>query len=341
MVRNGEGFKRRLEEWKSRLVDLTRRNRLLYFRRTKSTTLRVIHPELDLVFARLAVEQKPMEFWSPEENSNGELLPGLVPSKELGTRGPQSRADDEIVTDIPDSETLSRILGALHRRAVSEYREKGVRILYLSCGVLHWQESKGTGTIRSPILLLPVELVRESAREPFTLSPLDEDPVLNPALQIKLRKDFRVDLPSLPEDWEDTTPGEYLGSVDACVEPLGWRTESDAYLSLFSFYKLVIYQDFTNNESEIGKHSIVRALAHEEQPDWHVNDVPTERDLDSVQSPAETYQILDADRTQQVCIQAAVRGQSFVIHGPPGTGKSQTIANIIGECISRGRPPYS
>lgn len=182
-----------------------------------------------------------------------------------------------------------------------------------------------------------MELVRESAREPFTLSPLDEDPVLNPALQIKLRRDFRVDLPSLPEDWEGTTPGEYLGSVDACVEPLGWRTESDVYLSLFSFYKLVIYQDFTNNESEIGKHSIVRALAHEEQPDWHVNDVPTERDLDSVQSPAETYQILDADSTQQVCIQAAVRGQSFVMHGPPGTGKSQTIANIIGECISRGK----
>ena len=337
MVRNGERLKRRLEDWKSRLVDLTRRNRLLFFRRTKSTTVRILRPELDLVFARLAVEQKSMEFWSPEENSSGELLPGLVPSEELGMRGPQSRGDDEIVTDISDSETLSRILGALHRRAASDYREKGVRILYLSCGILHWQEAEGTDTIRSPILLLPLELVRESAREPFTLSPLDEDPVLNPALQIKLRKDFRVALPSLPEDWEGTTPGEYLRSVDASVRPLGWHTEMDAYLSLFSFYKLVIYQDLTNNEGEISKHLIVRALAREEQPDWYVNDVPTERDLDSAQPPADTYQILDADSSQQVCIQAAVRGQSFVMHGPPGTGKSQTIANIIGECISRGK----
>jgi hypothetical protein len=337
VVRNGEGFKRLLEDWKSRLVDLTRRNRLLYFRRTKSTTLRFLHPELDPVFARLAVEQKSMEFWSAEENSGEELLPELVSSEELGTRKPQSHGDDEIVTDISDSETLSRILGALHRRAASDYREKGVRILYLSCGILHWQEAEGTDTIRSPILLLPVELVRESAREPFTLSPIDEDPVLNPALQIKLRKDFRVTLPSLPEDWEGMSPGEYLRSVDACVEPLGWHTETDVHLSLFSFYKLVIYQDFTNNEHEIGNHSIVRALAHEEQPDWYANDVPAARDLDSAQLPTDTYQILDADSSQQVCIQAAIRGQSFVMHGPPGTGKSQTIANILGECISRGK----
>jgi hypothetical protein len=65
--------------------------------------------------------------------------------------------------------------------------------------------------------------------------------------------------------------------------------------------------------------------------------LPEEKDVDKVELPDKTYQVLDADSSQRVSIEYALRGQSFVMKGPPGTGKSQTIANIIAECIANGK----
>ena len=62
-----------------------------------------------------------------------------------------------------------------------------------------------------------------------------------------------------------------------------------------------------------------------------------ERELDSIREPDRMFHILDADSSQQVCIELARQGQSFVLHGPPGTGKSQTISNIIAEFIEAGK----
>ena len=45
--------------------------------------------------------------------------------------------------------------------------------------------------------------------------------------------------------------------------------------------------------------------------------------------PASDYSVLDADSSQRAAIDAVLAGRSLVIHGPPGTGKSQTIANLI------------
>ena len=65
--------------------------------------------------------------------------------------------------------------------------------------------------------------------------------------------------------------------------------------------------------------------------------LPDEKDVDKIELPPTTYQVLDADSSQRVSIEYALHGQSFVMKGPPGTGKSQTIANIIAECIANGK----
>ncbi|NKV67247.1 hypothetical protein GS924_25025 [Rhodococcus hoagii] len=62
--------------------------------------------------------------------------------------------------------------------------------------------------------------------------------------------------------------------------------------------------------------------------------VPVDR-LDDISPPEQMFSILDADSSQRRCILAAANGKSFVMDGPPGTGKSQTIANMIAELIDR------
>ena len=65
--------------------------------------------------------------------------------------------------------------------------------------------------------------------------------------------------------------------------------------------------------------------------------VISENELDDKVSPTQTYQVLDADFSQQKAIEAAKAGASMIIQGPPGTGKSQTIANIIAEFLATGK----
>ena len=111
-----------------------------------------------------------------------------------------------------------------------------------------------------------------------------------------------------------------------------------AVIGLFSFHKLVMYQDLLTNTGQIKAHQVVRALTGEQTANSDIaGDVVDERQLDAMQKPEETFQILDADSSQQQCIQAALQGVTLVLQGPPGTGKSQTIANIIAEFIARGK----
>lgn len=339
---------RRIEDWKQRLIDLTRRNRLLYFKPSKSAGLTVTEPDAETVFGRLVVDEKPWTFWMPpadvkaqKESDEENLFPEYIYENDepeaAETPDPRLR-QDELFCGQLSRKKLEQTLKNIYRKAKTDYQERGVRVLYVAFGTLSWTESGASQPSQSPLVLVPVELERETARDPFILTLADEDIVLNPALLVKLRNDFRIELPPISEDWEAQSLGDYLDSVARVVAPLGWSVEPTAHIGLFSFHKLAMFQDLTANAQLIAAHKIIRSLAGEESGDGDgVGDVPDMRELDAIQKPEETFQILDADSSQQQCVQAALRGKSIVLQGPPGTGKSQTIANVIAEFLARGK----
>jgi very-short-patch-repair endonuclease len=319
----------RIEDWRRRLIDLTRRNRLVYFRPTRSSTLTISRPDPDVVFHRLVAQGKPWTFWYPpeEDDENNE------PTKSVRTAVPPKK--NEIVCEGLARPRLEQILKNLYRRSTTDYRERGVRILYVAFGQLSWIERDHSERVQSPLLLCSAELTRTSARDPFELHPVDEDPIPNPALHARLKRDFNVELPPCPDDYDENTLNEYLQQIANLVEPLKWTVDPTAQVALFSFHKLVMYQDLAQNAGSIKAHRVIRALCGE--PFDRQVDIPELQELDAIQQPEQTFQILDADSSQQQCIQAALRGASLVLQGPPGTGKSQTIANIIGEFLARGK----
>src|SRR5262249_36749662 len=126
-------------------------------------------------------------------------------------------------------------------------------------------------------------------------------------------------------------------ALDTAIAGLpGWKLERGAIVSLFSFYKGVIFQDLGDNAERVKSHPLVQALAGVPTP-FKRAQLPAENDLDRVENPTQTFHILDADGSQRICLEAAVRGESFVLIGPPGTGKSQTIANLIADRIAQGK----
>ncbi len=318
---------RRVEDWKLRLIDLTKRNKAIYFQPAKTSNLTLTFPDMEAVYNRLVVRGRSWEIKQPPLVMPGETAPRMKAPKV-----------SEIIVGWSDPNQLDRTLRNLSRRSQSEYTERGIRILFVTFGQLRWTDKGNKQEIISPLLLTPVELTRDSTRAPYQIKvpPVEDELLVNPALVLKLKYEHGVDLPSLLED-EEQTPSSYLTTVEAVVKELGWTVESTVYLGLFSFAKLAIYQDLTDNLSRITEHPTLKALAGVPIEGLIQKSLPRVDDLDSLVDPGKTYQILDADSSQQLCIQYALRGQSFVMHGPPGTGKSQTIANIISEYIAAGR----
>jgi len=328
---------KRIEDWKARLIDFTRRNRLLYYRRTKRSNISISRPDAITIFNKLVLRGSQLEFWLPPEESedtekssqsyDSSLSEKVIPKK------------DQLVCEGISRNEIEKILKNLHRRSLSDYRERGVRTLFASFGMLVWKEVENSEEVRSPLLLVPIELFRESIREPFKISipPVEEEIVLNPALQVKLQNDFRLELPPLPEEWDKNTLSDYFNSVKEVVRVLGWKIELTTEIGLFSFHKFVIYKDLDDNAKIIAQHPLIRAVAGDKDIPLVLDSLPEEKDIDDIETPEKTFHVLDADSSQRICIDYALRGQSFVMHGPPGTGKSQTIANIIAECIARGK----
>ena len=330
---------RRIEDWKSRLIDLSRRNNLLYFRRTKSGNLSVSRPSAETVFDGLVLRNRHWEFWLPPEeakSSDGQSELNLENSSILENHPPTA---NQLVSEGMSRTDLDRVLKNLNRRSLSDYRERGVRILHAAFGMLVWKEIETSEEIRSPLILVPIELSRESIREPFSISvpPVEEEAVLNPALQVKMKHDFKIELPPMPEEWDKQGLTSYFNSVTRIISELGWRVEETVEIGLFSFHKLVIYKDLDSNSELIAQHPLVRAIVGDKDVRLIQDSLPSEKDVDKIESPQETFQVLDADSSQRVSIDYALRGQSFVMQGPPGTGKSQTIANIIAQCIAQGK----
>ncbi len=317
---------RRVDDWKMKLIDLSRRNRLVYFRPTRSSNLEFSRPGMDAIFERLVIKDRHWEIWQP-------------PSDDQPNSGRKKKPKrTQVVPAETEPAQLERILRNLARRSASEYRERGTRILYVTFGMLDWTEAKNRQPVRSPIVLTPVEITRKSSRDLYRIEvpAVEDEAILNPALRLMLENDHKLSLPPLP-DFDEQGIYQYLEVVQKAVESLGWNVDLRVQMGLFSFHKLVMYQDLNENAEIIAKHPVVSALAGVAPPPIVKNGLPSEGDLDTVVDPKSTFQVLDADSSQQLCIQYALNGQSFVMHGPPGTGKSQTIANMISEFIAHGK----
>ncbi len=325
-----------IEEWKSRLIDLSRRNRLLYFQHSKTGNLLISSPNAETVFNRLVLRKRSLEFWMPPEEQDLAQKTQTINFSFL--KQSPKHLTNRLICDGVTREELKKMLKKLNRRSLLDYRERGVRILFAAFGMLTWREISTNEEVRSPLVMVPVELYRKSVLDPFSISvpTVEEAAIPNPALQVKLKNDFKIELPPFPENGESSLT-DYFTSVMLTVERLGWKVEPTLELGLFSFHKLVIYQDLEANADQIVRQPIIRAIAGVKDHKLVQDLLPEEKDVDKIEDPEKTFRVLDADSSQRISIDYALKGQSFVMQGPPGTGKSQTIANIIAECIARGK----
>ncbi|MFG1996166.1 DUF4011 domain-containing protein [Actinoplanes sp. NPDC048988] len=298
-----------LSAWRDGLVNLDAGNRLLNFKRSETGTIDVQGPPADDIVRAIR-----------DGRDYGFLAFGAKP-----------QAGGLFKTELTAS-ALGGHLRRLLRKSRQDFLDRGVPVLHLAAGMLRWRDEEDVA-FTSPILLLPVELTALGPGDVPKLRSTGDDPVVNPALAVRLRR-LGVDLPATGSLAELNVP-DYLAQVRQAIGTRDWHADETVLLSTFSFHKEAMYRDLLDNEERIAAHPLIRALAGGE-PGAGFDPIPI-ADIDRLAPPEDMPLVLDADASQRACVAAAVEGHSFVLDGPPGTGKSQTIANMIGCLLHAGK----
>jgi very-short-patch-repair endonuclease len=309
--------------WTNRLIDLSRRNNLLYYKPTISSTL------------ELPVTPGMMSFLS-----DGEPLP----LRELLA---------------VNQEKISSVR-AIARKGLENLEEKGLSTLYLALGRCTWTADDGGRDPIAPILLIPVALKLKGqdleATEIQVAGEFEVNPVLlhifNRELNLPLTAEALLELftndqgDAAGDDQEPDPPQTalqlhtVLGFLNAMANKLpGFRAEPFAVLGNFSFQKLAMVRDLESHLAELVANDVVAAIAGDNGARRTLGSSQIATDpttLDEV-LPDNEFAVVEADSSQQCAIFGISAGQNAVVHGPPGTGKSQTITNLIATLTANGK----
>ncbi|RYG23866.1 DUF4011 domain-containing protein [bacterium] len=285
------------EAWVRRLVDTSRRNNLLYFRDLKVGTL---------------------DFGYAKDDAVQELLMGAkVPIGHL----------------VPDDPKAGVKLKEIARKALSNLEEKGLETLYLAYGMATWPVEDEGRPPEAAVVLVPVKV--EGRRNDAQLLSRSGPPRVNLAL-IHALHDLGYDV-EIDEEEDDALT--ILGRLQASVPMDGFIVRPRAVLGNFSFQKLAMVQDLRDRHEEMAANDLVAALAGDVSARTEVaarRAAVDPRGFDAI-SPDAEFMPLDADSSQQAVVYAVAQGSDGVIQGPPGCGKSQTIANLVATLVAEGK----
>ncbi len=353
-INNEKSIEKRIYKWKEKLIDLSKRNRLLNFKFSKFSTLRIIDEQPPEIYKALVQELHSLEFLPIKENienlpeqekkSLEELNEGIEFNaqefKEYDIKQLSKKHSDKYLQTKLPLQDLNKTLGKISTTARSTNDDLGYNVLFLALGSVIWYEKDNSNEpMEAPVLLVPVEIKRKSIGQPYTIKYNEDSVILNPALTLKLKRDFGINLEDINLDEEELNPIDIFVKIQNKISNKSkWKLLNNIYIGLFSFAKFVMYKDLEEYQDIIKKNSFVETICGlNNEKQISTEDICPISELDNIVHPHGTYQILDADSSQQQAIQVVKAGNNLVIEGPPGTGKSQTIANMIAELLAQNK----
>ena len=329
----------RLDASRKELLDLGLRNPLLSYRPSTARGVQIIQESPASVYDILVQQGKAMTFKAAEEKKaqkEGEVEEELVNAEKEETQW-----DTKLQTAETDARLQEKLLNTYYAARTS-IEEQGVNILYIALGMLNWFESESSEEVRkAPLILIPVTLERFTARERFKLRYTGEEVGENLSLQAKMRAEFGIAIPDLPES-DAFSISDFFDEVEKAInQHKRWQVDRNAVeLGFFSFGKFMIYNDLDNDNWPQDAQPIAHPVLLSLFGNGFADPPPTVAEdafIDDETDANNLYQVVDADSSQLLAMLAVHEGRNLVIQGPPGTGKSQTITNIIANAIGQGK----
>ena len=322
-----DGKQPKNKQWERRLLDLTTKNTLLSF--TGKNALHLAEADCDELYRTLAA-QETMKL-KADGREEAPFGAGTTTQKHDLAALERQKGILRALTDNRSAQETAVKLLRKNREAVEE---TGARILYLALGFLRYVCKEDGLPKHAPIVLAPVGLARAKGGEDFSVSASEEGYFVNATLLEFLKQEFNIDIRGLGGDVSSLKISEIIAMVRAETASMkGWDVTADVYLSAFSFQNFLLWNDVRTKIDEFKKNQTVAALFEGRSQKQEFPAPPEEDTAD----PEQVLLPLPADSSQFSAIALSDMGASFVLHGPPGTGKSQTITNIIANALVQGK----
>jgi len=353
-----------LTKLRLRLLDLTSRNRLLNFKHSPGKSLQFVLSSPDKVFTKLlsnqgaAISVNPVpeperERWTQQ---GGRLARpdvkeyakqrGINTSYELM---PDGNVEGSAVQSLYYPDDLARHCRKLAREARSAIEETGANMLFLVVGFLEFPDREANDRmLLAPLISVPVALEktrvdRATGQECFTLKYTGEDLADNLSLREKLTQEYSFELPAFDDE---AGPETYFQVLERLIQRKPrWKVRRHMTLALLSFSKMLLVRDIDPQKwpvtedglSALMDHEIVR-MVFEGAPNDGGNTSPIASEYEIDTHPLLNIPLIyDADSSQHSALIDALSGRNLVVEGPPGTGKSQTITNLIAAALADGK----
>jgi transcription elongation GreA/GreB family factor len=354
-----------LRQLRLRLLDLTARNRLLNFKLSAGKAIQIVNVYSTAVWDRaldgqtltiipvpdpkkddyVIVENRRQK---PEPREYAKTL-GINPSYELRSSPdnfPATGAEGKKLQALYYPEDLSRVCRKVFNHAKTAIEETGSNMLYLVFGFLEFYEDDASDKpLMAPLIAVPV-LMKEGStdnqtgQKRYELTFTNEEITDNLSLLEKLKQQFNI---HLPEFGEDDSPEDYFETIEELIRLKDrWKIRRQIVLSMLSFAKMVLVNDLDPGRWPDGDkgnllttHPLVKGVFIGLEEDRTDSDG---QEFDVDEHPDNNLPLIyDADTYQHRALIDALEGKNMVVNGPPGTGKSQTITNLIAAGLRRGK----
>ena len=334
----------RQQMWERKLLDLSLRNSLLNFRVSKSAVQLLVNSLGDLEDALSGGEEFQI-MHRPQDMDNSprdDKIYEAINKESIWNTLIKSEFQNHRIRTYLDEFSLAASISNLYRAAKTGMEENGANTLYLALGFLKWYESGVSEKARyAPLVMIPIDIIRKSAQRGYVFRLRDEEPQFNVTLLEMLRMNFGMTVTGL-----DPLPSDERG-IDIkmvfhiirqmIMDKPRWDVEELAFAGIFSFSQFIMWNDIRNRVDDLKRNKVVSSLISGKM-EWETDiEFPSPNVLDDTVAPADLAVPISADSSQLAAVYAAGQGHSFVLHGPPGTGKSQTITNIIANALYQGK----
>lgn len=326
----------RLMQWERKLLDLSLRNMLINMRMTK-VVVPLLSSDVGILEDALSDGEEFRVLPRPEDmaiaGDGGLLVEALGNLGQFADFIALESRHKRLHSCYAEKE-LSGCLTKMYRSARTSMEENGANTLYLALGLLRWFEDKKSAAARyAPIVLVPIDIIRKSASMGYAMRMRDEDAQINITLLEFLKQQFELEIYGLnppPMDEHGLDLPRIFAMIRHAVMNLPmWNVIEAGVIGNFSFSQFVMWNDIHNNSAFLENNKIVQSLMMG-AVNWDCR-IPENIDME------EAYLPVTVDASQLRAIHMAAAGVSFVLHGPPGTGKSQTITAMIANALTKGK----
>lgn len=266
----------------------------------------------------------------------------IDPSHELPFPSDDSISDkhtDNFIQTLLLPDMLERKMNSLLNKQREYEQETGLDVLKAVFGFLEWKEANSSKKSYAPIILLPIKIERKKTPKGLRFYVKAEAGAaeINLILIEKLKQDFGIEI-EIPYI-EDMSLEEYFEIFAGLLpDDKKWMIRRQVAFGVFPSANMAIYEDINTENWDFDVDSPVGRLLAGGNPSGSEKIFADDYEVDRPEIEKKVPLIVtSADSSQFSLIADVMDGRNIAVEGPPGSGKSQTIVNIIAAALADGK----